>query len=218
MARGRPDLALKDSAEDVAGDPGNRSPDLASTISELRHSEMLRSGRRSVFGFRFRQAGDTQENRGLLDRLSGPYIQLQRGAPRTRSFQMQLALSHTILNRHRVLRPGARCAAAVILLTAWSGIPATALAQSAPLPQINAQGPMNAPIGHRQPRAQDLPPDVLRHEGMNQQPAVPAPAPTTPPDGSRDQVDGRADRTPSVDDGASRTPSVDDDLKICRQC
>jgi hypothetical protein len=119
---------------------------------------------------------------------------------------MQLGLSHTLVNRRHVPRPGARCAAAVILVAACSGIPATVLAQSDPLPQTNVQGPMPAPIGHRQPRAQDLPPDVLRDEGMNRQLA--APASTMPPDASRDQGDRRA----------GRMPFGYDDLQICRQC
>ncbi len=119
---------------------------------------------------------------------------------------MQLTLSRSLLNRRRVLRPGARCAAALILVTAWSGIPATALAQSNPLPQMHAPGPIPAPTGHRQPRVRDLPPDVLRHEGINRQP--PGPVPTMRPDASRDQVDGRA----------GRMPFGDDDLQICRGC
>jgi len=118
---------------------------------------------------------------------------------------MQLALSQAILNRHRGPVRGARYAIAVILVTACSGISAAALAQSDPLSLTNGQGRMSAPIGHRQPRAQDLPPDVLRDEGMTRQP--PAPAPTKRPDASLDQGDQRASRTP-----------LDDDLQICRQC
>ena len=121
---------------------------------------------------------------------------------------MWLALSHTVLDRHRVARP-ARCALAVILVSAWSGIPATVPAHGDPLPQMNrplpqtiGQGPMPAPIGHRQPRAQDLPPDVLREEGMA------PPAPASRPDASRDQVDGHADQT----------PFGDNQLQICRGC
>jgi hypothetical protein len=119
---------------------------------------------------------------------------------------MQLAFSRIILSRHRLSRPAAWCAAALILVTAWSGLPATVLAQSGSLPQVNAPGPLPAPIGHRQPRAQDLPPDVLRAEGMSPRP--PEPAPTTRPDASRDQVDGRA----------AQTPLDDNQLQICRGC
>ena len=119
---------------------------------------------------------------------------------------MQLAPSHTIPNRRHRPRPGLGCAVAVILVTAWSGIPATALAQSNPLPQTHGLGPIPAPTGHRQPRVQDLPPDVLRHEGINRPP--PEPVPTMRPDASRDQVDGRA----------GRTPFGDDNLQICRGC
>ena len=82
---------------------------------------------------------------------------------------MQLTLSQAILNRYRGTARAARYAVAVVLVTACGGISAPALAQSDPLPQMNGQGPWPAPIGHRQPRAQDLPPDVLRHEGMTRQ-------------------------------------------------
>jgi hypothetical protein len=118
---------------------------------------------------------------------------------------MRLA-GHAIPNRGHRPRLGAACAVAVILAAAWSGIPATALAQTGPSPQMNGHGPLPAPIGHRQPRAQDLPPDVLRDEGMSQQP--PEPAPTMRPDASRDQGDRRA----------GRMPFSDDDLQICRGC
>jgi hypothetical protein len=115
---------------------------------------------------------------------------------------MHITLSQ--FNRDRYRRParGARYAFAVILVTAWSGISTATLAQSNPLPQTNGQGRMSAPIGHRQPRAQDLPPDVLRDEGMTLQPPEPA------PDASREQGD----------QGASRVPFGGNELQICRQC
>jgi hypothetical protein len=119
---------------------------------------------------------------------------------------MQIALSQAILNRYRGTARAARYAVAVALVTACSGISAAALAQSDPLPQTNGQGRMSAPIGHRQPRPQDLPPDVLRHEGMTRQ--APEPAPTESLDASRHQGDQRA----------GRTPRGDLDLQICRQC
>jgi hypothetical protein len=78
---------------------------------------------------------------------------------------MQFALSQSTPSRQRG-RMAAVCCAAAILVTAWNGISATAFAQSASLPQATGQGRISAPIGHRQPRAQDLPPDVLRDEGM----------------------------------------------------
>jgi hypothetical protein len=118
---------------------------------------------------------------------------------------MQLALSQAILDRHRGPGRSARYAIAVILVTACNGISAAALAQSDPLSLTNGQGRMSAPIGHRQPRAQDLPPDVLRDEGMTRRP--PESAPTGRPDASLDQGDQRASRMP-----------LDDDLRICRQC
>jgi len=66
-----------------------------------------------------------------------------------------------------------------MLLIAGAGLPNVSLAQSnRPLPQTDARdsslprldpmGPqdrMQAPVGHRQPRVQDLPPSVLRKEG-----------------------------------------------------
>jgi hypothetical protein len=118
---------------------------------------------------------------------------------------MQFALSQGTPSRQRG-RMAAVCCAAAILVTAWNGILATAFAQSASLPQATGEGRISAPIGHRQPRAQDLPPDVLRDEGMTWQP--PEPAPTTLPDASHDQGDRRT----------RRTPFVDENLRICRQC
>ena len=114
---------------------------------------------------------------------------------------MQRAFSQAILHRHR----GPRYAVALVLVAACGGLSATALAQSDPLRLTNGQGRMSAPIGHRQPRAQDLPPDVLRDEGMTPRP--PEPSPTKRPDASLDQGDQRASRTP-----------LDDDLQICRHC
>jgi hypothetical protein len=119
---------------------------------------------------------------------------------------MQLALTRAILNRHRVPRPARYAMVAVILVAAWSGIPAAALAQSDPLPQVNGKGPLPAPVGHRQPRAQDLPPDVLRDEGMTRPPAEPAP--TILPDASRDRVD----------QSVGQVPFDNKELQICRGC
>ena len=115
---------------------------------------------------------------------------------------MQLALSQAILNRYRGTARAARYAVAVVLVTACGGLSAAALAQSNRLPQTNGLGRMSAPIGHRQPRAQDLPPDVLREEGMSR--FAPEPA----PDASRHQGDQRA----------GQASSGDLDLQICRQC
>jgi hypothetical protein len=123
---------------------------------------------------------------------------------------MQLALSRAILNRRRFPRP-ARYAVAVILVAAWSGIPAAALAQRDPLPQVNGKGPLPAPVGHRQPRAQDLPPDVLRDEGMTRRP--PEPAPTILPDASLPDASG--DRG---DQSAGQVPFDNKELQICRGC
>jgi hypothetical protein len=98
------------------------------------------------------------------------------------------------------------CTFAVIFVKAWTSISAAAFAQNVSLPQTIGQGRMSSPIGHRQPRAQDLPPDVLRDEGMTRRP--PEPAPTTLPDASGDQGDR----------SAHLTPFDDENLRICRQC
>jgi hypothetical protein len=96
---------------------------------------------------------------------------------------------------------------ATILVTTWSGLSAVTFAQSA-LPQTIGQGRMSAPIGHRQPRAQDLPPDVLRDEGMTRRP--PEPAPTTLPDASHDQGDRSAHLTPFDDENLRICPRADE--------
>ena len=117
---------------------------------------------------------------------------------------MQFAFNQDTLSRRRGRMAGLCFAVATILVTAWSDLSAVAFAQSA-LPQTIGQGRMSAPIGHRQPRAQDLPPDVLRDEGMTRQ--SPEPEPGIRPDAPRQQGD----------QGASRMP-FGDDLQICRQC
>ena len=63
--------------------------------------------------------------------------------------------------------PGRRraCATALIACAALSwvapGLP------SSPSPQAPAAGIPQAPVGHRQPRPSDLPPDVRREENAN---------------------------------------------------
>jgi hypothetical protein len=67
-----------------------------------------------------------------------------------------------------------------VFLIAGAGIPTIGFAQSNPAPQTDArgnsmappdaqlvfpQGLMQAPVGHRQPRLRDLPPNVLHKEG-----------------------------------------------------
>jgi hypothetical protein len=118
---------------------------------------------------------------------------------------MQFTLSQDTLSGRRGRMAAVCLAVTTILVTAWSGLSAAAFAQSA-LPPTVGQGRMSAPIGHRQPRAQDLPPDVLRDEGMTRQP--PEPGPTTLPDASLDQGGRRV----------HPTPFGDQDLRICRQC
>jgi hypothetical protein len=66
-----------------------------------------------------------------------------------------------------------------VLLMAGTGFPSAGLAQSQPSPGTDSRGTAmpregmpqpqgrvpEAPVGHRQPRPQDLPPSVLRNEG-----------------------------------------------------
>jgi hypothetical protein len=89
----------------------------------------------------------------------------------------------------------------MILIVAGVALSATAQAQS-------TQGPMQAPIGHRQPRAQDLPPDVLRDEGMARSPINrQSQAPALPPDRPHDVGKARTSRS-----------TLDKDLQISRGC
>ena len=116
---------------------------------------------------------------------------------------MWLTPDDTGFRRPRVHRLAARYAIAVVSVTMWSGVPIAVQAQSNPVPQTNGQGPLRAPIGHRQPSARDLPPDVLQHEGMI--PRASEPAPST--------------QSNSGDPGSSPTgPFEGGDLRICRQC
>ena len=73
----------------------------------------------------------------------------------------------------RSRRPATR-SVAVLAVLITTGLPMVALAQSnaqrpqdsqvpGPQPQ-QSQGPWQAPVGHRQPRPQDLPPSVQREE------------------------------------------------------
>ncbi|MGB7834015.1 MAG: hypothetical protein WBL84_17570 [Xanthobacteraceae bacterium] len=79
--------------------------------------------------------------------------------------------------------PGRRRACATALIAcatlSWGapGLPSAALGQttlsptgtvpSSPSPQAPAAGIPQAPVGHRQPRPSDLPPDVRREENAN---------------------------------------------------
>jgi hypothetical protein len=113
------------------------------------------------------------------------------------------------LNHRQVAQVSVRLALAVIIVATWIGMPPVGLAQDDPVSETNTLGPVQAPIGHRQPRLQELPPDVQRDEGIVQRSprhyglATPAPAPETRPDAG----DRRVDDMPRGDD-----------LQICRQC
>jgi hypothetical protein len=116
---------------------------------------------------------------------------------------MQITLDRSTIRHDRVHRLVARCAMALVPVVLWSTMPVAASAQSGLAPQTNFHGPFPAPIGHRQPRAQDLPPDVLRDEGMARQ--APEPPPASRPKSGR-QGSG------------SGGPFGGGDLRICRQC
>jgi hypothetical protein len=112
-------------------------------------------------------------------------------------FLLRQIESHCTLNncRHKLV------AASLALFTIGAVMSGPAQAESTP-------HPMPAPIGHRQPTARDLPPDVLRDEGM-----LPAPtlhqrqAPTLPPGGLSNSGGARAGRS-----------QLDKELQICRDC
>jgi hypothetical protein len=112
---------------------------------------------------------------------------------------MRITLDHTPVRRHRVHRFVIKCVALVPVVL-WSAMPIAASAQSDPGPRMNVFGPFPAPIGHRQPRARDLPPDVLRDEGMTRQ----APEPL-------------ASQSKSGRQG-SRSGGPFGDLRICSKC
>jgi len=116
----------------------------------------------------------------------------------------------TLLLGSAILGLASRYAVAMVLVAFWSGLPVAVQAQNSLVPQANLQGPWQAPVGHRQPSPSDLPPDVLRDEGMspqgtNQQPGTPAHG--APPDVARERP------------GQHVLPGpLDDDLRICRGC
>jgi hypothetical protein len=116
---------------------------------------------------------------------------------------MQITLDRAAVRHDRVQRLVVRCAMALVPVVLWGAMPVAASAQSDLGPRTNLPGPFPAPIGHRQPRAQDLPPDVLRDEGM-------APQAPEPPSASRSKS-GRQE-------SGSGGPFGGGDLRICRQC
>jgi hypothetical protein len=73
-------------------------------------------------------------------------------------------LHHSILSR---MIPSADCVLAgmmMLAILAGSAAWSSAHAQGAPEPDQASPGIPEAPIGHRQPRVQDLPPSVVRDE------------------------------------------------------
>jgi hypothetical protein len=97
------------------------------------------------------------------------------GAPLTRRIYMQRAHTHGVGPIARIART-TFVAALPVLLMAGAGLaqnnvsPGTD-AVGTPRPRLDAPSPgaqgriPEAPVGHRQPRPQDLPPSVLREEG-----------------------------------------------------
>jgi hypothetical protein len=105
--------------------------------------------------------------------------------------------SHGALNNWRNML----VAATLALVTIGAVMSGPAQAQGTP-------HPMPAPIGHRQPTAQDLPRDVLRDEGMLPAPTLHQPqAPTLPPGGLNNSGGAQAGRS-----------QLDKELQICRDC
>jgi hypothetical protein len=114
---------------------------------------------------------------------------------------MQITPDHTAARRHRVHRLVVRCAMALVPVVLWSAMPLAASAQGDLGPRTNLHGPFPAPVGHRQPRVQDLPPDVLRDEGIT--PRAPEPPPASQSKSGRQ---------------GSRSGGPFGDLRICSKC
>ena len=98
--------------------------------------------------------------------------------------------------RRSAMRTAGLAAFATVALCFGGPMSSVASAQSSGAPVLDTQrplgGPLPAPVGHRQPRQQDLPPSVLRDEGG---PGVP-----------------RDDR------GTTGQGATDRSLTICRKC
>ena len=79
--------------------------------------------------------------------------------------------THSVAPNHRAPITKTFVAGLGVLLMAGTGLPSVALAQDNPAlgtatQPAKPQGRIpQAPVGHRQPRPQDLPPSVLRNEG-----------------------------------------------------
>ena len=97
------------------------------------------------------------------------------GAPLTRRIYMQRAHTHGVGPIARIART-TFVAALPVLLMAGAGLAQNNIspgtdAVGTPQPRLDAPSPgaqgriPEAPVGHRQPRPQDLPPSVLREEG-----------------------------------------------------
>jgi hypothetical protein len=97
------------------------------------------------------------------------------GAPLARRIYMQRAHTHGIAPIASIART-TFIAALAVLLMAGAGLAQNNLrpgtdAGGTPPPRLDAPSPgaqgriPEAPVGHRQPRPQDLPPSVLRDEG-----------------------------------------------------
>ena len=87
---------------------------------------------------------------------------------------VRIAAAHLAVDDHvdrAPLRTFVFVAALVALIMGGTDLSSVALAQgnptprSNPAPRLEPQGRAESPIGHRQPRPQDLPPGVRREEG-----------------------------------------------------
>jgi hypothetical protein len=118
---------------------------------------------------------------------------------------MQRTHTHSAARNHPARMPMSFVAGIGLLLIAGTGFPSAGLAQSQPSPGTDSRGtampregmPLaqpqgripEAPVGHRQPRPQDLPPSVLRNEGGS-----------------------------ASSGGVSSDRQLDQELQICKRC
>jgi hypothetical protein len=96
--------------------------------------------------------------------------------------------------------------AAAILAIAMGEV----VAQQGPAsPQPSVQGaPLQAPVGHRQPRISDLPPDLAREQRSGDL------SKSEPPESNESGAPAR--NAPAGNNSAGRT--LDERLRICRGC
>ncbi len=97
----------------------------------------------------------------------------------------------------------ATAGAVLVALTVTGASAQTTTGRAPPSEPLSAMGGHvpEAPVGHRQPRVSDLPPDVAREES----PRAESPA-------------AKTDEAPAQPSARRRTDSIEPDLRICRGC